>query len=189
VKISMCIVTVLILISSVAYSKDLGPGTISVAGTSGLKFSQTTTKIEGMDDLKADVFSFELNSEYYFMNNIGIGLIFMYDSMKQDIPMSDERLETSSMMIGPQVVYNVSVNEQVSVPVFFAVGSASIDDGEDDYSGWAWVAGGGLRYFVSDHVSFDGYLFYDSMSIEDGIEMDMTDFGAQVGISVYLSAM
>jgi opacity protein-like surface antigen len=182
----LCAMMILMLVSSVVYAKEIGPGTISVSGATGLDFSKTTTKIEGMDDLKTDAFSVELNGEYYIMNNVGVGLILMYESLKEDVAMSDDRYETSSMMVGPQVVYNVSVNEQVSVPVFAAFGSVSVDNGTDDYSGWAWAIGGGVRYFVTDRFSFDGYIFYDSMSLEDGIKMDVTDFAGRVGISIYL---
>jgi opacity protein-like surface antigen len=188
-KYALCIILGLIMISSAAYSKDLTPGTISVSGATGASYGQTTTKVKGMDDLKTDVLSFNLNGEYYIMDNLGIGVIFMYDSVKQDIPGSDDRLETSTRMVGPQIVYNVAVNEQMSVPVFVAFGSASTDDGTDTYSGWAWALGGGLRYFVTDRISFDGYLYYDSMSLENDIKMDMTDVTGQVGISIYLGGM
>jgi hypothetical protein len=179
----------LILVSTVVYARDLSPGTISVAGATGLNLSQNTIKIEGMDDLKTDYLSVEVNSEYYVIKNVGIGLILMYDSEKEDVPGSEDRCETSSRMIGPQVVYNLSINENVSIPAFFAFGSASINDGDDEYSGWAWAVGGGLRYFVADHVSFDGYVVYDSMSLEDGIKMDLTEFAGRVGISIYLGGM
>lgn len=191
-KRTLCIMIGLILISSVVYSKDLSPGTISVSGTTGLGFTKTTTSVEGMDDMDTDVISFEVNGEYYIMNNLGIGLIFMYQSVKQDFfAISEagttiETAEMSSMMVGPQVVYNVSVNEQVSIPVFAAFGSVSISEDDEDISGWAWAIGGGLRYFVSDHISFDGYLVYDSMTLEDGFKMDVTDLQGRAGISIYL---
>jgi opacity protein-like surface antigen len=189
-KRALCIMIGLILISSVVYSKDLGPGTISLSGTTGLDFTKTTTSVEGMDDLDMDVLSFEVNGEYYIMNNLGIGLIFMYQSVKQDyFSFEDGSIETaemSTMMVGPQVVYNVSVNEQMSVPIFAAFGMVSMDEDSDDISGWAWAVGGGLRYFVSEHVSFDGYLYYDSMTLENDIKMDVTDLTGRVGISIYL---
>ncbi len=182
----LCIMMGLIMIASVVYARDVGPGTVSLSGATGLDFNKRTTKIEGMDDLKTDALSLDLNGEYYIMPNVGVGLIFKYTSCKEDIAGSDARLETSRMMVGPQVVYNISMNEQVSIPVFAAFGSASMDDGAENYSGWAWALGGGLRYFVSDHVSFDGYIVYDSMSLEDGIKMDVTDMAGRVGISIYL---
>jgi opacity protein-like surface antigen len=191
-KRALCIMIGLIMITSVVYSKEIGPGTISLSGTTGMGFTKTTTSAEDMDDLDTDVLSLEVNGEYYIMPNLGIGLIFSYSSVKQDYPViaetevTIETAEMSTMMVGPQVVYNISVNEQVSVPIFAALGSVSIDEDGEDISGWAWAIGGGLRYFVSDHVSFDGYLVYDSMSLEDGVKLDMTDMQGRVGISIYL---
>lgn len=190
----------LILISSVGYSKDMTPGTISINGRTGLDFSKTTASadVEGAEDVDSDFMSLNLNAEYYFMNNLALGLIFMYDSEKDDDPNYDETYETTSMMVGPQIVYNLSVNEQTSVPVFAAFGRASLTDKyesegqvlyDEDMSGWAWAVGGGLRYFVTDHLSFDGYIFYDSMSLENEVKVDMTEFAGQVGISIYLGGM
>jgi len=184
-KRALCIMVALILISSVVYAKEIGQGIISISGATGLGFNKSTTSVEGMDDLEATTIDIEVNGEYYFMPNLGIGLIFMYESVEEDLPM-DGTYECSSMMVGPQVVYNVSVNEQMSIPVFAAFGSVSMDDDGEDISGWAWAIGGGLRYFVMDNISFDGYLVYDSMSLENDVEFDITDFGARVGVSIYL---
>lgn len=189
----LCIMIGLVLVSSVVYSKEIGPGTISISGTTGLGFTKTTTSVEGLDDLDTDVLSFEINSEYYVIPNLGIGLIFMYSSVKEDYPVfvsldeyTIETAEYTQMMVGPQVVYNVGVNEQMSVPVFVGFGHVSMDEDGEDISGWAWVVGGGLRYFVTDRISFDGYVYYDSMSLEDDVQIDMTDIAGRVGISVFL---
>jgi hypothetical protein len=56
-KRALCIMIGLVLISSVVYSKEISPGTISLSGTTGLGFFKTTTSYEGMDDLDSDLFT------------------------------------------------------------------------------------------------------------------------------------
>jgi hypothetical protein len=191
-KRALCIMIGLVLISSVVYSKEISPGTISLSGTTGLGFFKTTTSYEGMDDLDSDLFTAEINGEYYIIPNLGVGLILMYESGSQDYAyydgsgMSIDTMDYSSVMVGPQVVYNVNLNEQMSAPIFAGFGHVSYDDDGDKMSGWAWVVGGGLRYFVMDRISFDGYIYYDSMSLEDDVTVDITDISGRAGISIYL---
>lgn len=175
-----------ILASTAVYSMDLNPGTISLSGMTGLNLTSETLSIEGMDDLENDYLSFEVNGEYFILKNVGIGVFLTYESTKEDIPGSDDRYECTARMLGPMVVYNLSVAEKASVPLFASFGQAAYDQDGEDLSGSVWSVGGGVHYFVTNQVSLDGYLVYVSASLKDGYEMDMTQLRGRVGFSVYL---
>jgi hypothetical protein len=59
-----------------------------------------------------------------------------------------------------------SVAEKASIPLFASVGQAAYDMNGDDISGLVWSLGGGIRYFVTNQISFDGYLVYVSTSLQ-----------------------
>jgi opacity protein-like surface antigen len=176
-------VGILVLISSVAYSRDIDKGTIAVSGITGLSFARNT--LSNGSDVDTDFISLELNPEYYVGDNLGIGIAITYEYSKTEADWFD--VEISSLLAGPQVVYNIAINDQVSAPVFFGVGYAKVKTGSDSDSGFAWMVGGGIRFFVVERVSFDGYVFFDRMNLGDEpSDYTSSDIGARLGISVYL---
>lgn len=55
--------------------------------------------------------------------------------------------------------------------------------------GFGWAVQGGLSYFVTESVSFDGGITYSSLSTEvdsTNADIDATNLSVGVGISVYI---
>jgi hypothetical protein len=183
----LCLMIGIMLLATPALARDLEPGTISIgARSSGLDFMSTTEDIKGVGEFDTDAWAIDLNGEYYVLQNVGIGVVFQYSNLDMQTPLGDAELTT--WLIGPQAVYNFSVSEEFSVPVFGVVGYVSADDGEsDDLTGWGWALGGGGRWFLAPVVSLDGYLFYQAQYLDNDIlEVDTDGWSAQIGFSVYL---
>jgi outer membrane protein W len=127
-----------------------------------------------------------LNSNYYFMTNFGAGLILEYTS--QDI----DSVENKTTEIGPVLVYNFSMNEMVSLPVFGALTYASNDNSvTDKYSGWGWLIGAGVKYFMNDNISLNGTVDYGQQYLthDVGPDLDIKGFSVKGGLSVYFGGI
>ena len=169
----------MMMLSSTAYAKDMAPGTISLSGGATLGFTAEDWELDGVTTDR-DSWGLLLNGEYYGVPNVGLGLILEYD--KSEMGGQD----FSSLTVGPTLSYNHSVNETVSLPIFGGLVYASADEtGMDDYTGWGWLVGTGVKYFLNDNVSLNGIIDYKQTYLEDEAELDIKGFDAYAGISVY----
>jgi opacity protein-like surface antigen len=190
-KKALCVFLGLLVMTAGAWAKDIEAGTLSISGSSGLDFLTSTSDAGAVGEIDTDQWGIDVNFEYYLMPNLGIGMIIMYSDTDTDAEiMTPAGMQKSSsslteIMIGPQVVYNISVGEVTSVPVFAGVGYVSVDDGED-HTGWGWVLGAGVRRWLSDNISVDCYGYYSSISVDNGVDTDIDDLTVQIGLSVYL---
>lgn len=186
----LCLMMGVLLLSAPAFAKDIGAGTVEVAGTANLGYQSTDIEVKDGPTTDQSSWGINLNSQYYFMPNVAAGLLLMYDSVDVD------DVSVSDLAIGPIATYNFSMNEMVSLPVFGAItyNSISADEGSgrEDLSGWGWVIGAGVKYFMNDYVSLNGTVDYGQVYYEtDKTKRDIDQKGFEVfaGISVYLGGM
>jgi opacity protein-like surface antigen len=166
------------------WAMGIDQGKFELSGTTAFNFSDTTTEIDGSPDVDVTTYSFELDGNYYFMKNVGLGLILLYEDSEVDAGAGD--IETSTFFIGPQITYNIPLNEKVSLFVNGAVGYADAEVGSEDADGWGWQVGGGLKYFLTNSASINAALRYQSLSMEDGAgDVDTDGFNVGVGLSIY----
>jgi len=167
------------------WAMDIDQGKFELAGTTAFNFSDTTTEVDGAPDIDTTTWSFELDGNYYFMKNVGLGLILLYEDSEVDAGAGD--IETSTFFIGPQITYNIPLNEKVSLFVNGAVGYADAEFDSNDADGWGFQVGGGLKYFLTNSASINGRVQYQSLSMEAdaGGDADTDGFNLGVGLSIY----
>ena len=183
----LCLIAAMLLVATAAQAKDISAGTVEVSGAATLGYN--STDIEVKDGLTTDQSSWglNLNSSYYVMPNFGVGLLLEYNSVTvADIDISD-------LAIGPIVTYSFSMNEQVSLPIFGAITyNSQTGDVLDDPSGWGWLIGAGVKYFMADNISLNGIVDYGQVYYETDkakIEFDQKGFNVFGGLSVYFGGM
>jgi opacity protein-like surface antigen len=140
--------------------------------------------VSGAADIDTTTWSIELDGHYYLMKNLGLGLILQYQD--SEVEQGAAEIETSTLFIGPQIIYNFSLGEKVSLFVKGAVGYADAEFQSDDADGWGWQVGGGLKYFLTNSASINAGVTYQSLSMEDGGgDVDTDGFNVGVGLSIY----
>lgn len=173
-----------------AQARDMAQGTIEVGGDFDLSFSSLSRKSSGSNDTDVDVLDLRFDAVYYVVPNIGLGLLWTYES--GTATRAGSSVDFSENAIGPLLVFNMSLNEQTSARLFANIAKYSGETSSTGITytsdGTAWTAGGGISYFLNDNVSLNTNLRYLSISIEeeDGTTHDTTGFDVGLGISVYL---
>lgn len=167
-------------------AKDIAPGTIEIDGASAIRYTDGEIDFEGEGNVDNSALMLTLGTNYYFMQNLGLGLLVGYT----DQEIAD--LSISEIFVGPQIVYNYSINEPLSVFAAAAVGYQKTEvevDGDDtvDPDGYGWKAGLGLKYFVTDAFAVNASVNYAASYMEyEGSDWDNTGFLFGAGFSVYL---
>ena len=183
----LCLAMGIMLLSAPAFAKDLGTGTIELNGGATLGYQSTDLEVNDGPTTDQSSWGINLSSQYYFMPNVAAGLLLNYVS--QDV----DDVDTSELGIGPIVTYNISMNEQVSLPIFGAITYNSAEsDLLDDPTGWGWLIGAGVKYFMNDYVSLNGMFDYGQTYWETdttNVEIDQSGFSVYGGLSVYFPGM
>ena len=184
-RILVLVAAVLCLASS-AWAKDIAPGTVEIDGATAIRYTDGEIDFEGEGDVDNSALMVSLGTNYYFMQNLGLGLLLSWT----DQEIAD--LSVSEIFVGPQIVYNYSINEPLSVFAAAAVGYQKTevevdDDDKVDPDGYGWKAGLGLKYFVSDAFAVNASVNYAASYMEyEGTDWDNTGFLFGAGFSVYL---
>jgi opacity protein-like surface antigen len=138
--------------------------------------------VSGQPDTDTTTYSFEIDGLYYIANNLGLGLILQYEN--SEIERGGVDIDSSSLLIGPQVTYNFPLNDKVSLFVNAAVGYAEAEVEDADADGWGWKVGAGLKYFLTNSASINGVVSYKALSLEDDSDNDFDEDGVSVGIGL-----
>lgn len=179
------VVLALLVLPGTLWAMDINQGKFELSGKTAFDFSDTTTEVSGQPDTDTTTYSFQLDGNYYIMNNLGLGLILQYD--KTEIEQGGFDTDISSLLIGPQVTYNIPLNEKVSLFVNGAVGYAEAEVDNVDADGWGWQVGAGVKYFLTNSASINGVLSYKALSLEDDSDndFDVDGVGVGIGLSIY----
>ena len=175
----------LLVVPGTLWAMDINQGKFELAGKTAFNFSDTTTEVDGSPDVDVTTWSFELDGNYYFAKNLGLGLILQYQKSEIDAGAGDT--DVSTVFIGPQVIYHFPLNEKVSLFVNGAVGYAEVEVESADADGWGFEVGGGLKYFLTNSASVNARVQYRNLSMEadGGGDADTDGFNIGVGLSIY----
>jgi opacity protein-like surface antigen len=179
------IVLLALFVPATLWAMDINQGKIELAGQSKFNFSKTDVEVAGSPDIEETTTEFQLDGLYYLQTNLGLGLTFLYDQTETEVAGTSG--DSSTFVVGPQVTYNIPLNEKVSLFVNGAVGYATVEVDNDDADGWAYQLGGGLKYFLTNSASINGAVSYQSLSLEDDFdnEIDFSGVSVGVGLSIY----
>jgi opacity protein-like surface antigen len=176
----------LALLPALAGARDLGPGTFELSGRTGLDFGSATAESSASTtDLDISTLSVNGDALFYVVNNFGIGLGVSYD--KTELDNGVDSSESSTSLIGPEAKLNLPIATQASVVLMGAAGRMATEDDLGDADGWAFLVGGGLRFFPADSVSLDAMISYTTASMEHdlGVDLDVSGWDLGLGLSVY----
>lgn len=185
-KKTVFVLLALLVVPGTLWAMDINQGKFELAGKTAFNFSDTTTEFDGGADVDTTTWSIELDGNYYFAKNLGLGLIFQYQKSEVDAGGPND-LDSSTVFIGPQVIYHFPLNEKISLFVNGAVGYAELEVESEDADGWGFQVGGGLKYFLTNSASINGSVMYQSLSMEAdaGGDADTDGFTFGVGLSIY----
>ena len=190
---------VLAMSPTLASAAPLSPGMLEVGGSTTLSFSSGEREFtQGANTSTVDTKSFELdlNGLYYLTPNLSIGGFLSYQSDTEE----EQGVETglSTVLVGPAVGLALPLQEKLALFGQAGIGYAKstftqTGDPDIEFSGWAFVLRGGLKYFVVKSFSIDGALQFSSVNLEGdapfpGVpepELSVRDFGLSVGLTVY----
>lgn len=184
-KKTVIVLLALLVLPATLWAMDINQGKFELSGTTAFRFSDTTSEVSGQPDIDTTTYSFEIDGLYYIANNLGLGLILQYEN--SEIEQGVSETDISSLLIGPQVTFNIPLNEKVSLFVNGAVGYAKAEVDDEDADGWGWQVGGGLKYFLTNSASINAAVTYQSLSMEAdaGGDFDTDGFNVGVGLSIY----
>lgn len=180
----------LAVLPALAGARDLGPGTFELGGGTDLGFGSATTEVNGVEVVDISTRSVNADALYYVVNNLGIGLGISYDWTEFDDGVSPKQ-SSSTSIIGPELKLNLPIAPKASVLLGGAIGRMvlSQDDGfgQADADGFAFLLGGGVRFFPADFVSLDALLNYTKAGVSDdaGNDIDVSGWELGLGVSVY----
>ena len=101
-KKTVIVLLALLVLPATLWAMDITQGKFELSGKTAFDFSDTTTEVSGQPDIDTTTWSFQLDGNYYIMNNLGLGLILQYEKTKIEQGGSDT--DISSLLIGPQVM-------------------------------------------------------------------------------------
>lgn len=178
-RLAFAIFMTVMMVSLNAHAKNIQVGTVELSGTT--EFSYTDQEVENGTDIDIKTTELDVDALYYLVENLGLGLSVSYSDTEVD------NLDTSSWLVGPQVLYNFSMSEEASLFLKGSVFYAESEFDSVDADGWGWSVDGGAKYFINDHVSLNGSVGYASLSLEDDFnnDADIKGFNFGVGFSLY----
>jgi long-subunit fatty acid transport protein len=179
------IVLLALFVPASLWAMDINQGRFELSGQSNLNFSKMEIEVDGSPDTDVTSTEFQFDGLYYLQKNLGLGLSILYDKTEIEVGAAD--IDTSTLLIGPQVSYNIPLNEKISLFVNGLVGYATEEIENEDADGWGFQVGVGLKYFLTNSASINGTLSYQSLSLEDdpGNDFDSSGVGVGIGLSMY----
>ncbi len=178
------IVLLALALPATVRAMDINQGKLELSGQTALNFSDMTTEVSGEPDIDTTTFSLQVDGAYYVRTNLGVGLIFQYE--KTEVEQAGVETDTSFFLFGPQVTYNIPLNEKVSLFVNGALGYATAEVDNVDADGFGFQLGGGLKYFLTNSVSVNGAIHYQIVNLEDDFGRDIDTSGVNLGVGLSL---
>lgn len=160
----------MLLVATLAFAKEIDTGTIELSGSSNGFFTSSWGGGSTVTALNLGV-----EGLYYLMPNLGVGGLLGYTLLGGD---ADE----SMFQVGPEAIYNISIDEAVNAYVGVNVGYLWVDNGPTNDNGLFAGAGAGIKYFFTDAASLNCGLSYSHFfgDFEDN------SFGVNLGLSIFL---
>lgn len=180
------------------FQSAISKGKLSISGGTNLSFTSMTNEVsinsEFFDDkIESDInqFSFQPSVSYFVADGLAIGLTMEYESTKQEGDDSEQK--ESSLLAGPIITYyfgTSNIKPFIHGEYVFGNETYEYDGDESSYKMAGWALGGGVAFFINQHISLDFGIGYANISgdMENSpYDMESTNKGVTVngGVSVY----
>lgn len=196
----LLMVTVVITMASESFAQAK-KGDFVLSGSSGIQAISSNAKYiyDGKTNTedKTTTLSFTPSFAYFVVDNLAIGLASNLTSTI-DKEEAGNKYVSSSTMIIPTFLYYFPVEGRIMPIVQLGAGLVSQtfkyipksgNDEKMSASGLVLNFGGGVAYFVKEHISLNLGLSYTAINLTDGDDnkskMKQGNFGTNVGLSIY----
>jgi outer membrane protein len=164
-------------------------GKILIGASSNFNFSSLSlTDLEGVDesdlpDMTSSSSEFSFDGGYFVIDNLALGLFISSESSKLELE-GESDSESSLMTYGVMARYYFGESGLFGEASY---GIGTQDDGGDDIDISGLGIGVGYALFLSDNISINPSLSYNSMKSESGgVEMKMGGLAGSIGIALHL---
>lgn len=185
----LVLVLLALVLPTTLLAMDLNPGTIELSGQTAFSYSDLSREEDGQPDIDTTTVEFRLDGNYYVLRNLGVGLFIEYVNQEVDVEGSaGPGLDSSTVFIGPQLIYNFPLSPKFNLFVDGRVGYAAAEVNDRDADGYGFEVGGGVKYFLNNFISLNGTLAYQFLTLEGddtGRDVDVSGAVVGVGLSVY----
>jgi opacity protein-like surface antigen len=180
-------------------SSPTAKGTMVISGSTNFSYSSMTNETKLSSDYGSDEYEYDANQfnfspsiGWFVSDGVAIGININYESLKQKNE-SEEQKE-STFLIGPSVTYYFGSSNIKP----FILGEYMVGNYKNEYDGDesstqvnGWGLGGGVAFFLNQHISLNIGLGYASMTGKfdetEGYDVETISKGINFdgGISVY----
>jgi Opacity protein and related surface antigens len=190
---------VVLVVSMNSYGQT-SKGNYIVSGSTGLQFLSSNTKNvydgETQNEFDTKTFSFNPSAGYFIVDNLAIGLSFNITSNKSELDDNNYNKSTSTL-IAPTAMYYFPVDGKIRPFAQLGLGLQSVtnkvkmsySENKQTLNGFAVNVGGGVSYFVSNHVAVELCLSYTKSNLKDTdnekLKLKQGTFGSNIGISLF----
>ena len=185
----LVLVLLALVLPTTLLAMDLNPGTIELSGRTAFNYSDQSFEEDGQPDIDVTTVEFRFDGSYYVLRNLGVGLFIQYDDQEVDVEgAAGPGLDSSTVIIGPQLIYNFPLGPKFNLFVNGAIGYAAAEVQGRDADGYALQVGGGVKYFINNSISVNGTLGYQFLTLEgdeSGRDVDLSGLFVGAGLSVY----
>lgn len=140
-----------------ADARDLSPGTIMITGDTS--FDDSTLKMDtSYANIKTDTTTFDVTGAYFIATNFGVGLLIGNEDTTSHFDSSTTN--SSINMIGPLIVYSISLNTDFNIVLGGGLYTVSGDLDEGGGNSYNFDGDGtfilvSVAYFLNDTVTLN----------------------------------
>lgn len=154
------------------FSSPTAKGTIIISGSTNLSFGSINNEVKlnsefgGVSfEYDSNHFSFSPSIGWLVVDGLALAITMDYESTKEKI--EEEAYKKSTFLIGPSITYFFgSSNIKPFILGEYLFGSSKTDDDGDEttISVNGWGLGGGVAFFLNQHISLNLGLGYANMT-------------------------
>jgi hypothetical protein len=189
-RITILAFSLILVSTTAAHARDIAARAVQISG--GSNFASSSIELDGGSSLgesDTDITEFDVALAYYFSQNVGVGFTFI--SRSED----DGDIEITSDALGPTVVFNIPVQENLSLQLggtYLLTFDQEIDIeglGTVEADGDGFEVGAQLLLFLTDSAAMNfGFSILEASSeIQDtDLEFDTSGTSLGVGLTVII---
>ncbi|MDH5217814.1 MAG: porin family protein [Gammaproteobacteria bacterium] len=170
-------VTLLLLFPLTSMGKEITQGSTGISGQTSLVIADSELSPDAGGTVDTSATEVKGGIYYFPVDNLGVGLSFNREST--DVKLDASTSTSAVTVIGPQAVYNVSLNDKVSLAPNIFVGYANITLGatgteDQTISGLGYGGGANLNFFITDNIFTGIGIQYVFLNLEDDLNNKAT---------------
>lgn len=179
-KKALCALVFALVLPVAAWAGPVKKGITELSAATSMGFTSTSVDAGG-STYDTTAWNVSFAGYNYYWQNIGLGAYLDYSSMDVD------GTENGSASLGPSVKYVMPVDAKMNLYGKLGLGYRSLTNDGDVARGYELGIGGGVSYFPKDWISVNCEGDYAMAKLkESGEDVDVSQFGLKIGLSLYM---